>query len=74
MCYITYSWFACGHDTITFYEDVEICSDRLLTAYGPSAYDVYECVNLVEVYEGRVSIDCPECTEVEDLEYELDEI
>lgn len=74
MCWITSAWYDCRCEQWTWHENIELCQNRTLGAYGDITYDALSCPFLVELYEDRVGFPCDDCTDWYDVEYQLDSL
>lgn len=73
MCAHSYSCYGCGHGFFIWYDDIEYCGNRTLSAYDIEIEASDMCDNPVVTCEGVSNLCCNECSEDYELEHELDE-
>ena len=74
MCSFTYWWYYCNHGTYAWEEDIEFCSNRLLSCYSYDAWCNDMCENLQVICGGFSNYYCDDCSEDIGLEFELDDL
>ena len=63
----------CGHDSFVWYDSLEFCGNRSLSAYSIDIWTVDMCKDKTVICRGLSDWYCDECVEDHTLEYELDE-